>query len=151
MTPEVFKIVKFSKQFYPTYKSWFEYPSIAKTLGHIDEEWLNFILKDKNGTELALINTSGQLLGVIGLVFPTAQHNYYVITNLAVSPKLQNQGIGTTILNLLNTKYRCSDQQYWLTFIAIDNKPAQAFFAKNGWISMGQEGELLRYQQIKPI
>jgi ribosomal protein S18 acetylase RimI-like enzyme len=85
------------------------------------------------------------MVGVVGVIFPVMDHPYYVITNLAVHPELKRKGIGTQIINLLKDYYTLNEGEYWVTYVHINNRIAQNFISKVGWVRRHVDGEMITY------
>lgn len=107
-------------------------PVLSKYLGSVDQEWLNHVLEDHEGEEWSVIENS-TLIGVVGVVLPTATNNYFTITNMAVCPNLRNKGYGKTILQLLFTQYFDHETKKFVCYVDASNSLAQQFFLKNNW------------------
>lgn len=130
----------FSPAEFTTYQAWFKDPKLQKFLGSIDEEWLTHILHDTEGVEYAVFQ-SEELVAVVGLVFGPQE---ITITNIAVAPDHQNQGLGSQVLRQLVEKEFSANGKSWQAFVDKDNEVALHFFAKNGWLAT-DEGEMVRY------
>ena len=143
-----FELKQFTENDYAEYKSWFDDARVKAALFYIDEKWLTHILNDKKGVEHTVFR-GGELVAVVGILFPTEKHPSYGITNIAVNPKHFRTGIGSKVLKLLFKKYDLKADQYWLAFVDEKNTEAQSFFEKNGWIWIknGEAGEgMMRYE-----
>ena len=128
------KIQKFRLEDYTEYKSWYENQTIREHLGTPpDKEWLAYILKGKDGAEYSFFE-KGTLVAVIGIVFPDKEHPHLYITDIAVNPKIQRQGIGEKVLNKLVETHPIKIGQSYMAFVDIKNNTAQAFFKKLGWL-----------------
>ncbi len=138
-----FEFRKFIRQYFNEYCNWFKDKELKNTLGYIDEEWLNFILKDEEGIELAVFQDN-KLICVIGLNYPDEMNKSYTITNIAVKPNLKNKGIGSEILLELLKKYQLNEDEYWVSFVDLKNKNGQRFFEKNGWMKY-IEKDMIKY------
>jgi len=97
---EELKLLKFKPEDFEEYKSWYKDVNLAKELGPMDKEWLNAVLKEKDGQEYSAFNKEN-LVAVVGIKFPNTEHPYYFITDIAVKPSLKNQGIGSQVLQKL--------------------------------------------------
>ena len=122
---------KFRNEHYEEYRSWFEDEAL-KYLGHVDQAWLDHILNDKSGEEL-VAKIEGKMVGVVGVTFPDKEHSYYVITNLSVSPVMQNKGIGSNIVDALMRRYTLHENEYFMSYVDVHNDPAKNFFLNLGW------------------
>jgi ribosomal protein S18 acetylase RimI-like enzyme len=136
--PFIFK--KFPRSAFENYKSWFEDTALQNTLGGVDEEWLAHVLTDETGEELAVFREE-VLLAVVGIVYPTLVHPYYVISNMAVRPDLAGQGIGSKVLKELIARYVLRPNEYWKCYVETSNTVARRFFEKNGWQSIAGDVE----------
>ncbi len=151
MTDQELTIRKFKKEDYSIYKKWFSNAHLNATLGGIDQEWLDYILSEKDGEELAVIQNN-QLVSVLGIVFPNKQHPTYIITNIAVDPKLKHNGLGTRVIELLMKHYKLGDNEYWACFVEKSNTEAQHFFEKNNWKQIAQKNDeaMIWYEYRSP-
>ncbi len=128
------KIQAFQEKFYKEYQSWFSDAALVQALGSIDQEWLDYVLSDRSGQEYAVTNEQGILLAVIGVTFPTNEHPFYVITNLATNPAYKHQGIAREVVRSVLQMHNSSEENKWRAYVAIENKTAQDFFKNIGWI-----------------
>ena len=126
----------FRRSDFSEYHSWFQHPEIAKWLGDIDRDWLEYILTDTSGVEYAFTHQE-RLVAVAGIVLPQADHPA-AITNLAVCPELFRWGVGSAVLNLLVQGDQQVDFPSWIAFVARENAAAHSLLTKNGW-SRSQE------------
>ena len=141
----------FRRSDFPEYHSWFQHPEIAKWLGDIDRDWLEYILSDTSGVEYAFTHQD-RLVAVAGIVLPQADHPAAAITNLAVSPELFRWGVGSTVLNLLVHGDHQVDSPSWIAFVARENAAAHSLLTKNGW-SRSQEvpvDDMVKYELLLP-
>ena len=136
---------RFSKSHYEEYESWFEDGIMKKYLGHVDQEWLGHILNDQSGQEFAAIQ-NGKLVGVIGITLPSEVHPYYVITNLAVIPWMKRRGIGRQIMDWLVNSITLKENEYWATYVNIDNIIAHDFFNKLNWRLINEVDEMMEFR-----
>lgn len=102
-------------------------------MGGIDDDWLEYIMNDKDGEEIAVLNDSEQLVAVVGITYPAENYSFYVITNLAIHPESLRTGLGSKVLNQLLLEIPLKPGQYWVTYVEAFNLAAQQFFLKNGW------------------
>lgn len=138
---------KFTHKSYPAYKSWFQNKALAKALGDIDKEWLTHVTTQTDGTEFA-IYLEDELVGVVGLQFPPSSGYHHVITNIAVNPSRNREGIGSAILSQLPEALNLTDEQHLIAYVETPNLAAQAFFTKNGWhrVSRDKGCDMLKFQ-----
>ncbi|MBI3336260.1 GNAT family N-acetyltransferase [Candidatus Peregrinibacteria bacterium] len=118
---------------FPEYKSWYDDAELNKRLGPMDDEWLSHIMSERDGCEYSIFRDR-ELVAVTGLTFPTIEHPYYIVTDLAIKPHLRDQGIGSAILHELMRLHALQPGQSWKVFVDIKNPKAKLFFEKNGWI-----------------
>jgi len=78
------------------------------------------------------------------LNFPTEIEHSYTITNIAVKPNLKNNGIGSEVLAALLNKYQLRENEYWVSYVGMENKNGQRFFEKNGWTKI-TENDMIKY------
>ena len=142
-----FKFQKFTKADYATYQQWFEDKDLKKALGGVDKTWLNYILTDNTGTELAIFR-QGKMVAVVGLVFPDEKDDYYVISNFAVDPALKNQGLGSEILEALIEYFPKGKKKLWVCYVEKSNLNGQRFFEKNGW-KQKETTDMIRYEYLE--
>ena len=130
MSAKKYQYKKFTREDYKEYSNWFQDPDLKKSLGGIDEEWLNFILEDEQGIEYAVF-LDNELICVIGITLPSQNNDYLVISNLAVHPDHRRKGIGSEVLG--NLLFKLKPKENWVSFVASENQKAADFFKKNGW------------------
>ncbi len=124
-------IYKFKEEHFEEYNSWFTDGELNQALGGVDDEWLNHILQNKEGIDYAVFQND-KMVGVLGILFPTAENPFYVLTNIAVRPELKKKGLGSIMLHEL-IQYEKKKARYWLCYVAVENRAAQHFFEKNNW------------------
>lgn len=104
---------------------------LAAALGPVpDENWLNYVLTDETGDQYAVLEGS-QLIAVVGVLFPTVQNPYYVITDIAVRPERRDIGVGSRVLGQLTSTQLAGN--YWRAYVDTANANAKRFFLGNGW------------------
>jgi len=120
----------FSSQHFEEYCSWFEEEELNRWLGpKPDIAWLKYVLEDQTGQQYSVFK-EGEIVAVVGIVFPIGSHPYCVITDIAVCPKQKGKGIGKTVINQLLQLY---PQTTFKTFVEVKNFKAIAFFESLGW------------------
>ena len=139
----------FSRHHYPAYAHWFADPRIDDALGPMDEAWLEHVLDDDEGVQYAVC-VGDQLVGVVGLLLGDANHDYPVITDLAVRPDLIGSGVGSRILNLVYERHPLPPGRRFVTYVATRNQPAQRFFERNGWemTTADEQDGMLEYGRV---
>ena len=126
-------MLKFKPEDFEEYKSWYKDVNLAKELGPMDKEWLNAVLKEKDGQEYSAFNKEN-LVAVVGIKFPNTEHPYYFITDIAVKPSLKNQRIGSQVLQKLIELHTLKHVRSWQTVVNVRNVEAKLFLERNGWI-----------------
>lgn len=144
-------IRKFTAQDFPIYKKWFSDQTLQETLGHVDDEWLNHILKDQEGYEFVILDNQ-KLVAVIGVVLPTQKNPITVITNIAVDPKEKGKGYGTIALQKVMEEIGTTAGGIWAAYVSQNNVEGQHFFDKQKWIkiSTNDKEEFVRYEYRIP-
>ena len=139
----------FARHHYPTYAGWFADARIDDALGPMDEAWLEHVLYDDEGVQYAVC-AGDQLIGVVGLVLGDADHDYPVITDLAVRPDLIGKGLGPHILELVYERHPLPPGRRYMTYVATRNRPAKRFFERNGWemTEAGEQDGMLEYGRV---
>ena len=141
-----FVYLKFERTHFDIYFKWFEEEQTREALYGIDEEWLEYVLKDTTGAEYAVFRDD-KMVAVIGIKFPDEENQFCVITNLAVNPELFGNGIGSQVLQDLEAIYKGNENESWVAYVEVKNEKARRFFEKNGWKlnkEMDEDG-MLRY------
>jgi len=123
----------FSEDEYEEYKAWFEFSYLSRTLYSIDEEWLKHIKTDKTGIEYAVFQNK-KLIAVIGIVLPTAQENYFIISNIATHPDKLRTGLASQTISMLFSMHPLSMGQGWKAYVEKKNTVAYNFFKSTQWI-----------------
>ncbi len=145
------ELLKFKKEDFPEYKSWYTDAELMKRLGPMDNEWLEYILNEIDGCQYSAF-LEYELIGVVGVKFPTEQNLSYYITDFAIKPNRREEGIGSQVLCELLKEHSLKLGQTWKTFVDDSNTNAKAFFQKNGWKCASKEPDehgmlLLEYSQ----
>jgi ribosomal protein S18 acetylase RimI-like enzyme len=131
---------RFQETDFPNYESWFVDPELNRQLGPTDREWLTCVLTDSEGAEYSfLINQ--ELIAVAGVHYPTAEHNYYYITDIAVRPQLRGRGIGERIVRELQVQTELQLVKNWRAGVAINNIAAAKLLESLGWRKIFQAND----------
>lgn len=141
---QILTIHPFKKTNYSTYKSWHKDHQLNKALAPLDKEWLNHILHNDKGRELAIFSDA-ELVAVVGITNAHEDHDFRAITNIAVKPTLRNQGLGRNVLAMLFEEVSLEAGGYWVAYVDYDNPGAQAFFTKEGWTRI-EEVDMIRFE-----
>ena len=124
------EFTKFGPEYFDEYRHWFADATLARALGPApDEEWLEHIQHDDSGSQFAVL-AAGELVAVVGIVFPIEEAAYSVITDFAVRPNLRKTGVGTQVLDQLLT---VQPPGPWRAYVEKTNVAAKQFFQQNGW------------------
>ena len=142
------RLIPFSEDHYGDYKQWFQSPSIQSALGDIDAEWLEYVINDAEGREYAVLD-GNDLVAVVGLVYPTNEHPFFVISNIAVHPEKHNRGIGSWIIHNIAQTIKEGGDKSWVAYVEHENVQAQKFFVKNGWQQSGHadDSHMIRFEK----
>ena len=111
---------KFRREDFLEYKSWYEDADLNTHLGPMDEEWLEYVMKETDGCQYSVFGDK-ELIAVVGIKFPNAQHPAYYITDFAMKPSLRSQGIGSELLTELTKRHPLIPGQTWKAFVHIQN------------------------------
>lgn len=144
MTSASFKFEKFAQEHYDTYNAWFADRELRTAIDGIDETWLEDVLSDTSGSEIA-VSIDQKLIGVVGITNPTSVINHYVITNIAVDPSQKNKGLGSQILKALMDRSPLKQGEFWVSFVEPYNLNGQRFFEKNGWSRTVEKDTMIKY------
>ncbi|WP_353482821.1 N-acetyltransferase [Haliscomenobacter sp.] len=129
------KITPFKREDFEEYQSWFADPELNKHLGpmEIEDSWLEHVLNNNpEGCEYSVF-IDQKMVAEVGILLPNSDNPSFYITNLAVHPKLRNQGIGSVVLSELMQMHPLKVGQSWKAFVDAENLKAIAFLEKNGW------------------
>lgn len=122
---------RFQADDFVVYRRWYADPRLDRHLGPMDDEWLAHVLADIEGEQWAVL-ADGALVAVIGLT-PDAEHDAWVITDVAVDPARRGQGWGRRALHALLALPAMQTRHRWRAYVAEDNPQAQGFFDALGW------------------
>lgn len=124
----------FQRRDFDEFRSWFIDPLLQKTLGPMDEEWLEYVLAESPPAQFSFF-VDDSLVAVIGISFPVQEHPYFVVTDVAVLPAKRRQGIAAKAISLLQDSFVdtefCNHQ--WHACVEPDNSGGKAFFDSLGW------------------
>ena len=127
------KFVNFSAQHFEEYQAWFADPTIRKHLGEaVTPEWLDFVIKDKAGQQLCVLN-GDELVAVVGIVFPTQRVRNYVVSDIAIRPELRGAGIGRFVVESLLARFGLASDECWEAYVDQENSAAFSFFQAINW------------------
>ena len=121
----------FRESDFETFADWFADEKLNAELGPIDQEWLDYILAEEPPSQFAcLINN--ELVAVVGICHAKNEtDNHFVITDIAVAPKLKRTGLGSKALReVIN---RVNPTHSWLAYVDHENVQAHHFFQSQGW------------------
>lgn len=135
----------FSEADFCEYQQWFKDEHIKKSLYSIDSEWLRNVLNDETGIEYAVFSEE-KMIAEVGIVLPTIENPFYVISNIAIHPNEYRKGMGSEVLSKLYELHPLKKDQYWMAFVELKNYRAQRFFEKNGWIRYVDK-EMIGYEK----
>lgn len=130
-TPYNFR--RFKAEDFAEYKLWFQDALLQRELGPMDDEWLDAVLNEKDGCEYSVVRNR-ELVAVIGVKFPQAEHPDFYLTDFAIKPSLRGKGFGSQILAELLQLHPIKPHQTWRGFVSCGNEQAKGFFRKNGWV-----------------
>lgn len=126
------RLSKFAEEDFPEYRSWYDDAELNLRLGPMDDEWLECVLNETDGRQYSVFEDE-ELVAVIGVTFPAADHPACFITDLAVKPSRRRHGIGSRVLAELMTLHRLEPGQTWNAVVDVKNAGARRFLEKNGW------------------
>lgn len=124
----------FKSDDFEAYCSWFEDPDLSRILGPFDDEWLDHVLSEDPPKQFSFF-ANNKLVAVIGVEQPKRGESAWYITDIAVDPKRQGQGLGRRALNLLFNTFnqKANEPDSWIAFVDAMNQSALGFFESQGW------------------
>jgi len=134
------RLSPFREEDFAEYASWFDDAELNTHLGPMDQAWLDATLALTTGATYSAFQDD-KLVGVIGIVYPSEQFPFYVITELATKPSLRRSGIGAGILDALFALHPLETRRHWKAYVADKNAVAKAFFETQGWRATGPANE----------
>ena len=126
----VLEVLPFKREHFEEYQTWYADEQLNRELGPMDAEWLEAVLSEVPPSQF-VFRDNGRTVAVAGITRPTSEHDYFVITDVAVNPKLRRGGIGTQVIDQL-VRY-VNQEAAWATFIDEENWIARCFFESIGW------------------
>lgn len=102
-----------------------------------NQEQLDLYMKDltdnSNSLSFALFDENEELIGCsLGYIFNWWEGREYFIKEFFISRKIQNQGVGSTFLTLIQDRLRVEGVQH-ITLATEKDVPAFHFYQKNGF------------------
>ena len=92
-------------------------------------------LSDDRHVFLAAVDAGGTVLGYVGMMF-VLDEGY--ISNVAVAPDFQRQGVADALISALMTRA----EELALAFVTLEvragNEPAKSLYAKHGFVPVGR-------------
>lgn len=129
----IYSVRDFSEGDFEEYRSWFTSELLNQHLGPApDQLWLEHILNDGEGCQL-VVSEEEQLLAVVGICYATPSHPFQVITDISVNPSRARQGVGSSALESVLSKFELEEGYCWRAYVDEKNPIAQSFFTKNEW------------------
>lgn len=98
----------------------------------MDQEWLDYVLQNESGSQLSFF-VEDKLIAVVGLCHPSPELEAYVLTDIAIKPKLRREGFGRAVIDALFSSNSFTLSPLWIAYVSSENFDAQRFFAKIGW------------------
>lgn len=130
-------------------KKWFQDQWLNSALGPMDEEWLDYVLADRNGVEL-VVTRKGQPIGLVGIVWATSEQAFHCVTDLAVDPALRRQGLGCRILEAAMRWPGHPPASTWRAYVAQDNDPPARLLQSLGWTETNTQNDMRTFStQVK--
>ena len=123
----------FRRQDYDQIRQWFDDPVLARTLGPLDEEWLETVMAEDPPAEFVFVENEDPIAR-IGIARPTQTDQPIVVTDLAVRPDRRHEGIGRDALAAL-LRDEVPPSRECSAYVLLDNPGAKAFFEAIGWHS----------------
>ena len=116
---------------FPAYRAWYADAELDAHLGPMDEDWLTFVLADKDGRQFSYL-AQEKLVAVIG-VAPDPDLVAWVVTDIAVDPALRGLGWAGRALTSLMRDEALGARPRRLAYVMSDNPGARRFFTAQGW------------------
>ncbi|MEN5170345.1 GNAT family N-acetyltransferase [Brevundimonas pondensis] len=116
---------------FPAYRAWYADAELDAHLGPMDEDWLTFVLADKDGRQFSYL-AQEKLVAVIG-VAPDPDLDAWVVTDIAVDPALRGLGWAGRALTSLMRHEALGARPRRLAYVMSDNPGARRFFTAQGW------------------
>lgn len=119
---------------FDTYRSWYDDPELNRTLGPLDDEWLDHVLGESPPRQFSFFE-EGKLVAVLGIEGPKPGESTWYITDIAVDPSCKRDGVGQRVLSMLLETYAQDEDppESWIAFVDAENEPALQFFSSMGW------------------
>ncbi len=119
---------------FETYQSWFSDPDLNLAIGPLHDDWLEYVLEEEPPRQFSFFE-NGELIAVIGVEVPKPRESTWYITDMAVDPVRQREGIGNQALALLTKHMQDNETEFdsWIAFVEATNLPALEFFKRLGW------------------
>ena len=133
----------FTASDWPWVRNWFEDPTLGRTLGPLDEDWVRHVTSDRDGVEL-VVETEDGPIALVGVAWGSALE-HHVITDLAVHPGRRRHGLGRLALEASMNGYDHPPALGWIAFVDPGNAEAAAFFAAVGWVDQGMSDEMRQF------
>lgn len=131
---------RFAAADFDEYTSRYDDTALNMHLGPMGKAWLESVLSQTNGIDYSIF-LEGELVAVIGFMYPDAAHPFYFITDFAIKPHLRSRGIGSAVLRELLHLHPLKPSHYWRTVVDVNNPQAKSFFEKNGWACLTQASD----------
>lgn len=139
---------RFTADDWPWVQTWFRDPVLDRELGPMDTDWLDAVLSETHGVQF-VATIGGEPVALVGCVWARAPGEPHGITDLAVAPGRQRQGIGSAAIDLVLGWPHHPPCDHWIAFVSPSNHAAASFLASNGWRNGGTAGNaMIRF--IKP-
>lgn len=104
-------------------------------------QYIHKYLKLNSFLGFVLIMNDEVIGEILGLIMPTTSCDYYRIEDFCISPKYQNEGIGSKFIELI--KEHLKDKSLDSIILNTNfNFPSFSFYKKNGFIELEQSATL---------
>jgi RimJ/RimL family protein N-acetyltransferase len=144
------ELIRFRREHYAEYASWFVDQALNRHLGPIDQEWLDAVLSQPESAGVTwAVFRDGELVAVVETVFDPDNHLPAAITAIAIKPGLRQQGIGTTALRLILSLHKNKGIVEHVAYISIHNTAGQRCFRIVGFVPVKSEPDESGYLEFR--
>lgn len=145
-----FELIRFQREHFEEYASWFVDPELNRHLGPMDQAWLEAVLSQPESAGVTWAVFRGrEMVAVVETIFDPEQRLPAGITALATRPDLRRQGIGSTVLQQILLHHKSQGIVEHVAYISIHNSGGQRCAEKVGFAPITNEPNERGYLEFR--
>jgi len=129
-------LVRFRREHFAEYSSWFADQELHRQLGPLDGDWLESVLAQQASTGSTWsVFRGSELVAVVETVCDPRKILPAGITAIAVKPCLRRQGIGTLAMETVRSRLQANGMDRHFAFVSSTNPVARKYLESLGFVA----------------